>query len=615
MRMRRFGYLWAACVTACLAAPAHAQDTSFGQEGFAFAGFTDLLHNFSNIEAVAVQGDGKIVVVGHARTNGGNFSDTAFAVARFTASGALDTTFGNSAGRALIGFQGFDVATGVAILGDGRILVAGQTSASTSAGPRSIALARLTSGGQLDLTFGAGGRVTSPIGDAGAVSAMKLLPDGRILVAGTVFRPNTGADFLLVRFHGTGALDTSFGQIGPFPNLSGSVALDFGGQDRVRAIALQSDGRIVAAGVTQVSVDSRFALARFNANGLLDTSFGPNGRVTTNFVASDHGGSTGDTALGVAIQPDGRIVAAGRAETNTGLAITDIALARYLSDGSLDSSFSGDGKRTFAFTPGDSNANDAAFDVAIQPNGRIVTAGFTGTPFNETFALARFDATGAIDTSFGDDGKVVTDSRGRLAFALAAQASLFSSFFVVGGQGAPVGSTTRFAVTRVFAFTRVILPNGAFDLSPTEASIREGERLTYDFAWTVPEPFNWHDLQSLELRILDGSDPIFWLRFDEATGHFTVLDPVTRRHSRGHHAGTRGCLQFRDVTFDLADARVIGSGATGPHVTLRLPLSFGRRHVGRPLTVEVRLTDDAGRVDPFTEAGTVTVKPARHHGR
>jgi uncharacterized delta-60 repeat protein len=612
MTMRRFGYLWTACLAASLAAPVHAQDTTFGQNGFAFAAFSDLLHDFSTIEALAVQGDGKIVVVGHARTSGGNFSDTAVAVARFTAGGDLDTSFGNSAGRTLIGFDGFDTGVAVAVQSDGRIVLAGVTGPSTASGPRSIALARLTSTGQLDLGFGVSGRVSLAIGDNGNVSAMKLQADGKILVAGTVIRANTGRDFLLVRFLNDGSKDTSFGASGQFPNLSASVALDFGGQDQASALAIQSDGRIVAAGVTQVSVDSRFALARFSANGLLDTTFGSNGRVTTNFVAADHGGSTGDAAFDVAVQPDGRILAVGRAETDTGLARTDVALARYLSDGGLDGSFGGDGRVTLAFTPGDpQRANDTAFAAFVQPDGRIVTAGFTGTPFNEVFGLARFNTNGSLDTGFGTNGKVVTDRRGHVAFAMATQASLTAVHLVVGGQGGPIGSTTRFAAARFFAFPRQIVFNGAFDLSPSEATIREGERLTYDFSWTVPEPFNWHDLQSLELRVLDGNDPIFWLRFDEATATFTVLDPETGRHSPGHRAGTPGCLQLKDVTFDLADARVIGSGATGPHVTLRLPLTFGRSHVGRALTVDVRSTDDSGSVDPFTEAGSVRVRPAR----
>jgi uncharacterized delta-60 repeat protein len=611
MRMRHLGYLWAACVTAWLAAPAHAQDPNFGQDGFAFAGFSDLLHDFSTIDAMATNADNRIVVVGHARTSGVSFADTAIAVARFTASGDLDTTFGNSAGRVLIGFDGFDAAAGVAILSDGRILVAGVTGPSTSSGPRSIALARLTSAGQLDLTFGASGRVTVPIGDNGTVSAMRLLADGRILVAGSVVRANTGRDFLLVRLRSDGSRDTSFGASGTFPNLSASVTLDFGGQDQVSAIAIQSDGRIVAAGVTQVTTDSRFALARFTANGLVDSTFGANGRVTTNFVNSDHGGSTGDAAFGVAIQPDGRIVAVGRAETDTGLARTDVALARYHADGDLDTSFGSGGRVTLAFTPGDpQRANDAAFDLSIQPDGRILTAGHTGTPFNEVFAVARFTSAGALDTSFGTNGKSVTDRRGRIAFDIAAQSTVFDVRFVVGGQGGPIGSSTRFAVARFPGFTKNVLPNGGFDLSPTEATIREGERLTYDFDWTVPEPFNWHDLQSLELRILDGADPIFWLRFDEATATFTVLDPVTQHPSGDHPAGTPGWLESDEVSFDLADARVIGSGATGPHVTLRLPLSFGRRHGGRTLTVDVRSTTDAGEVDPFTEAGTVRVMPA-----
>jgi uncharacterized delta-60 repeat protein len=461
MRTRPFPYLRAACLAACLAAPAHAQDTTFGDQGFAFAAFSDLLHDFSEIQAMAVQSDGKIVVVGHAQTAAGDVSDTAFAVARFTAAGALDTSFVNSAGRTMIGFEGLDFAVGVGVQGDGKIVVAGLTFASTAYGaPKSIALARLTPGGQLDVTFGTSGRATAAIGAFANVKAMALRPDGRILVAGNLSRPDVGLDFLFVQFRSNGTLDTSFGTNGPFPNLSGAITVDLGGHDSVSALAIQSDGRVVAAGSLWLSsTDQRFALARLTANGVLDSSFGTSGKVVTSFANAASG------ANGVAVQADGRIVAVGVAQSLTASAPTNVAVARYLANGALDTGFSGDGRVMVAFAPSDPARFDTAHAVAIQPDGRIVTAGSTGRDDASVFALARLTATGTLDTSFGSDGRIVTDRRGHRARAIATQAFAFDVRVVVAGEGGPIGSSTRFAVARFFGFPRAILPPnpGPFD--------------------------------------------------------------------------------------------------------------------------------------------------------
>jgi uncharacterized delta-60 repeat protein len=179
-----------------------------------------------------------------------------------------------------------------------------------------------------------------------------------------------------------GELDTSFDD-------DGMVTTDFGGLDEALGVAIQADGKIVAAGRGTAVGD--FALARYNRDGSLDTSFDGDGKVTTDF------GSPFDVALGVAIQPDGRIVAAGTAAGD------DFALARYNRDGTLDTSFDGDGKVTTDF-----GAMDAALGApAIQPDGKIVAAGYTTA--GGDFALARYNRDGSLDTSFDGDGKVTTD--------------------------------------------------------------------------------------------------------------------------------------------------------------------------------------------------------------
>jgi uncharacterized delta-60 repeat protein len=611
------------CVVALCAGAAQADpgdlDTTYGQGGFAFSGFGNVGLDFSEAKSVAIQSDGKVVVAGSARVNGGDFSRTAIVLSRFNVDGTLDSTFGTN-GRVTITFDAFNAAAAVRIQSDGKIVVAAVAAASTSSSAvRSLVLARFTSTGAPDFGFGtAAGNVAVNIGVGGGVGDMVIQGDGKILVAGTVVRTGTGADFLLVRFNTGGSLDTSFGQTTQFPNLTGSVSTDFGAQEQANAIALQSDGKIVVAGVTQFGVDSAFAVDRYNANGVIDNTFGGIGRVVTNFVGSDHGGSSGDAAFGVAVQGDGKIVVVGRAETDTGLARTDIAVARYNTNGTLDATFGTGGKVTTAIVAGDpQRANDAAFAVVIQPDGKIVTAGFTGVPFSEVFAVVRYTTSGALDTTFGSGGKVTTDRRGFIGFALAVQRvsvplSLFAQGqIVVAGRGAPTGASTRMTTARFNGFTITFTRVGTVDLAPGDVSVAVHQPVTYTFTWTVPEPQTWHDLRFLELRIRDGNDTILSVLFDEAAQTFSLLNQATGRPGPSATAGSPQKLQTRDAVLDLAGTSVLASGPTSPTVTLNLALSFKPRTAGAELVVEVAATDDQGNDSGFVQAGTLSITPAR----
>jgi len=191
-------------------------------------------------------------------------------------------------------------------------------------------------------------------------------------------------DFALARYNLNGSLDTSFSG-------DGKQTTDFGGFDTATGVALQGDGKIVAVGSAGGGATSDdFALARYNPNGSLDTSFSGDGKQATDF-----GGSEG--AQGMALQTDGRIVAVG----NSGGG--DFGLARYNTDGSLDASFSGDGLQTTDFLFG---ADDVANDVAIQANGRIVAVGSAGGgATGNDFGLARYNTNGSLETSFSGDGR------------------------------------------------------------------------------------------------------------------------------------------------------------------------------------------------------------------
>ncbi len=260
----------------------------------------------SNDEAfsIALQPDGKIVAAGS--------SNNDFALARFTATGALDTAFGTN-GKVITDFGGGEQAYSVALQSDGKIVVAGYTSVGYD-----FALARYNADGSLDTDFDSDGKVTTSIGVLNDVAlSIAIQSDGKIVVAGY-----SGSGFALVRYTTTGATDDTFGT-------GGIVTTDFGGgtSDQAFSVAIQNDGRIVAAGGTSSGGSQDFALARYTSNGALDTTFGTAGKVTTDF------GGGYDQAYSIAIQPDGKIVAVGWTDKDGPL---DFALVRYTSDGTVD---------------------------------------------------------------------------------------------------------------------------------------------------------------------------------------------------------------------------------------------------------------------------------------
>jgi uncharacterized delta-60 repeat protein len=338
-----------------------ALDTSFGVGGRVF---TDFGQDFELAFDMALQPDGKIVAAGESGTGtaGGNFD---FAVARYNTDGSLDTSF-NGDGRATIDFGGDDdAARSVTLQPDGKVVVAGYSGNESDEDSYDFAVARYNTDGSLDTSFSGDGTVkTDFAGSADSAFAVAAQPNGRILVAGSATGPDPEGDFAVVRYRTDGSLDGSFGS-------SGKVFTDFGGgHDEIDALALRPDGTFIAAGGSGVSEDpapgGAFALARYLSNGKLDTSFGSGGTVETEFT----GGL--DQAFGLALQTDGKIIAAGVADQFLDpIGRGDFALARYRVNGSLDSSFGTYGKVTTDFE----GAFDNARDVAVQRDGKIVVAG------------------------------------------------------------------------------------------------------------------------------------------------------------------------------------------------------------------------------------------------
>ncbi|OKI12877.1 hypothetical protein A6A07_17270 [Streptomyces sp. CB03911] len=305
---------------------------------------------------VAVQADGRIVAVGVSESSaGGNF----FSVVRYNADGSLDAGFGTG-GKVVTDFGsgGINEAFAVAVQADNKVVAAGLNGGD-------FALARYNTDGSPDAGFGTGGTVLTDFGGgADAVHGVTVQADGRIVAAGYTGNNVGNYDFALARYTSTGGLDSGFGT-------GGRVTTSFGAFESANGVAVQADGRIVAAGVS----GNDFALARYTSAGAPDTGFGTGGRVTTDFGGSEN-------AQAVALQGDGRIVAAGFGATGgTG----NFVLARYNTLGGLDTGFGTGGRVTTDF-----GGFDQAHGVAVQADGRIVAAGLT----DNDFALARYEGGG-----------------------------------------------------------------------------------------------------------------------------------------------------------------------------------------------------------------------------
>lgn len=268
--------------------------------------------------------------------------------------GSLNSEFGEN-GIVNTGFgKWYNYCRNMTLQADDKILLVGVVNMMDTA---NIAMARYTAEGNRDLSFSSDGIVISDFGpyveDAYSVT---LTPDGKIVLVGCGF---TGTDyqwdFLVARYNSDGSLDLSFGENGRvYSNLSANSEFAY-------AACIQEDGKIVAAGYEYETLD--FVLMRFNTDGSLDNSFGTGGKLITDI---DH---VINMAYCLAIQPNGKIIAAGYTQYTS--ANMDITLVRYNPDGSLDNTFSVDGKVVTSF----SDYTDVAKAIALQSDGKILVAG------------------------------------------------------------------------------------------------------------------------------------------------------------------------------------------------------------------------------------------------
>ncbi len=420
-------------VVICLPTPAWAAkggalDPSFG--GVATAPFTNPTH----AAALAIQDDGRIVTAGYAGPSG----DGAFALARFTAGGALDPSFG--VGGQVTTKVGIDVGAALVIQPDARIVVAGTSYTAPTGGIGRVMLLRYEASGALDATFGTSGVViTLPVSDA-EVTAMARQPDGRLVVIG-----RDASGFMVRRYEADGSVDTGFGS-------GGGVTTPIGSTSAIaRAVVIEPGGRIVVAGSTTTGPGNEdFALARYESDGSLDATFGSGGIVTTAL------GSLADAALALVRDSSGRVVAAGYTQvSSTGIDVR-FALVRYDGSGALDPGFGSGGIVV------DSSAVALASGLALQPDGKLVAVGAAAVDFGfvvQTLArVSRYDASGGHDTPFGFNGGVTSqwdDYSGAAAVALQADGRIVVAGHLAGSSSvypfSPVNA--RFAVARYLAGT------------------------------------------------------------------------------------------------------------------------------------------------------------------
>jgi uncharacterized delta-60 repeat protein len=400
-------------------------DTTFGTGGVVTY---DVNGNGDLANSVLVQPDGKIIVSGTA-SNGTN--DDFFAL-RLNANGTPDTSFSGDGEIIITIGTGTDYCYDAALQADGKIILAGYSNNGTN---DDVAVIRLTSAGAIDTTFDTDGRVTTAIGTStDRAYSVVVQADGGIVVGGSAVVTTT--DFALVRYTSTGALDTTFDTDGKVTTTIGSST------DQIWQIGLQSDGKIVAAGYAQISNDD-FALARYNSNGSLDTTFDGDGKVTTTF------GTSTDWSYSLDLQSDGKIIAAGIVWNGVNY---DMALARYTTAGLLDTTLDSDGKATFPI----GSSSEYGRGIKALADGRIAIAGYTAAARDDEAVLLVTSATGALDPAFGGTGIVISDFGASFDAAYAMALLPDDRIFLAGNGNSGVSSD--------FQLTR-FLPNGTADTS------------------------------------------------------------------------------------------------------------------------------------------------------
>jgi len=343
-------------------------DNSFGTNGIVTTSISGL-HDYGN--SMAIQSDGKIVIAG--TTNDSIKGYSVVAVARYNSNGTLDVNFGNN-GIVTTSVGNFnDYGNALVLQNNGDIIVAGSTEINSNGNKQMFAI-RYLSSGIPDLAFHNDGIALSNFGDSSANCYSLLIQnDNKIILAGNNVN-NGNPNYAIARFNTDGSLDQSFSADGMDTVFIGGVI------DYCLSVALQSDGKIVMAGYSHNGNNTDFALVRYNTNGIIDSTFDADGKVTTAI------GNSSDGISSVVIQSDNKILVTGYSYNGSNF---DFALARYNSNGSLDNTFDIDGKLTTDF----SSQIDFGIAITLQSDGKILVAGNSKYGGDSDFAITRYNNT------------------------------------------------------------------------------------------------------------------------------------------------------------------------------------------------------------------------------
>ena len=355
-------------------------DSSFGNNGIVLTQ-TGLV---SSVTSLALQSNNKIVASGYTFLND---STIYFTVLRYNADGTSDASFGN-AGVVLVDVENSSYTYNVAINAIGKIIISGYSKLNNNMG---VALVQLNTDGSLDTSFGNGGLSIHHFTESADVEAwaMAMQADGKIVTTGLIYDNILEYNKIaVIRFNTDGSLDPSFatGGIAKISVSSGSANHD----DFANAIAIQPDGKIIIAGDSYISPITHFALLRLTSTGELDTTFGLGGIALTDI------GNAENSAYGVTVQADGKIVAVGECRDNIVSGGGNFAMARYNNDGSPDMTFGNGGKVMTDF----GGADDYAYCVKELTDGKLIVSGIAKNGDYYNFALARYVGTSVAVPEF-----------------------------------------------------------------------------------------------------------------------------------------------------------------------------------------------------------------------
>jgi uncharacterized delta-60 repeat protein len=540
-------------------------DSSFGSGGVAGTG------QDTRLFAAAVQSDGKVVVAGEA----GASSTPSILVARFTAQGQLDPRFGSGGivhGPAVTSGPA-SVAKGLAIQPDGKIVVVGTESDATGTYAHGLVVERYTAGGALDTGFGSGGKVEQLAGSStGQGLAVAIQPDGKIIATGSAsasgsqgFAPRVA----VLRLTASGALDSGFAG-------GGVDIIDLGPVSNAKAVALQGDGKIVIAGSQAPGFQVPNALiARLTPGGQLDPSFASGGAFAHQYAI----GAANSSFNALAIQPDGRIVAAGAATSGNTGAVAFIV--RFTSGGQQDGSF---GSGSVVYTPSANNFSPGASvpgAMGVQLSGGDIIAAGSYTNGGQTFATVwAFTSSGAADGRFGSGGTAVLPSSG-------VNNSEYAALVPYPATGGVIAAGDLGQITTSFAGLAARYVGFAppqLQLSVSGVKTSYSARAVGRSGLTLTVSCNTGCTSKVTLQASAGAARRLHL-------------PTKIRQCRKVH-GKRRCttrLVYKALTLALGTVTISGGGNKQVKLTLkRSVIDALGRHPGTQLTLQIAATSSSG---------------------